>query len=231
MKLVKLDIELPRQDSEGNYYISYSQFSSFISEDGFNTGLPGWSEYILSYFMGKSWPDQGWAEFGSQVEDYICERKHIEFFSEEEMKTMNSIEPLGNFQVEVKLWLAANLYLLGYIDDAKKDLSKLRDYKTASISSKDKYSKKDYYQLDLYSMWVKQETGEYPKEVEVCVIQRKGSCFGLVNRRDLLSVGENVWYIPRELSEERMEKIKTDLMRVIFEISDLYKVFKKVRGL
>lgn len=226
-KLVSLGVDLPRKDKDGINYISYSQYTSFKGETGFNTGLPGQWEYIQSYFLGKSWPDQGWAQFGKDVEDYICERKASETFRENEKKTLEKIVPLGRFQQEVKLWIAKDLYLLGYIDDATEDLMHIRDYKTCSSNSSKKYYEPEYEQLDLYAMWVKQETGRLPEKLEVCMIERKGNVFGMKERRDLLSVGNEVWYHTRETSEERLEKVKNNLMKQVFMISDLYKVFKE----
>ena len=242
------EIILPRQDTNGEYYISYSQANSFLDAKGFNTGLEGVLEYVKSYFLGERWDDQGWALFGCHTEDYICHAKKsskeikkldkeliesgnpsiteaINSFSDEEKEVLNKIEPLGNFQVEVKYYIFDNVYLLGYIDDATHDLSKIRDYKTASKTSKAKYYKDDYKQLDLYALWVKEKTGKIP-EMEVLGIERKGNCFGKVNARDLLSVGEELWLIPRETSEERLDKIKEDLKETVREISDLYKIFK-----
>lgn len=226
--LLCLDVELPRRDEDGNYYISYSQYTSFTSESGYNTGMPGFQEYMLQYFLGMNWPDSGYAKFGQDVEDYICDRVGIEKFTHKERQVMDQIVPLGNFQVEVKLWLAGNVYLKGFIDDATADFKKIRDYKTCSESKKSKYESDDYKQLDLYSLWVKQETGSLPEELEVCAIKRVGSCHNMVNRRDLLAVGDKYWIIPRTTSEERCEAIKADLMKTVMIISDYYKVFKKV---
>lgn len=228
--LITLGVDMPRKDKDGINYISYSQYSSYKSESGFNTGFPGNIEYIMSYFMGQTWPDSGFAQFGKDVEDYICEKAASETFTAKEREVMNGIVPLGRFQQEVKLWLGADLYLLGYIDDATQDLMHIRDYKTASENSSKRYYEDDYAQLDLYAMWVKQETGKLPDKMEVCIIERKGNCFGMVNRRDLLSLGSRVWYHERKTTEERLDKIKAGLMKVVFEISDRYKVYKQLKN-
>ena len=242
------NIILPRQDKDGNYYISYSQYTSFKSSSGFNTGLSGDLEYMQGYFFGKRYPDQGWSLFGTQAEDYICYRDYskeeiakldaelikqgqstiteaINSFTEEERKTLDTIKPLGNFQVEVKYWLSENVYIYGFIDDATDDLSHIRDYKTASKNSKARYYKDDYKQLDIYALWVRQQTGKIPEQLEVVMIERKGNCFGLENRRDLLSVGEEVWYLDRETTEERLFQIETDVKRTAEKISDMYKTY------
>ena len=244
------EIILPRQDENGEYYISYSQADSYGSDSGFNTGLPGAFEYIQSYFLKIRYPDQGWGLFGGQVEDYICHgnkspeeiakldaeliaqgqptiTEAIDSLTERERDILDTIEPLGNFQVTVKLYLFPGVYLLGYIDDATEDLSKIRDYKTASKSSKARYYKPEYKQLDLYALWVRSVTGMVP-EMELKIIERKGNCFGMVERRDLLSVGTEIWTHPRETTEERLFMLEAQLKKTVIEISDLYKVFLKV---
>lgn len=242
------NIILPRQDKDGNYYISYSQYNSFKSASGFNTGLPGDLEYMQGYFFKKRWEDQGWGLFGSQAEDYICYRDYLESeieeldaglieqgqptiteainsFTKEERETLDTITPLGNFQVEVKFWLSENVYIYGFIDDATDDLSHIRDYKTASKNSKARYYKDDYKQLDIYALWARQQTGKIPEQLEVVIIERKGNCFGLENRRDLLSVGKEVWYLDRKTSEERLFQIEMDVKRTVEQISDMYKTY------
>lgn len=222
------DIELPRQDAEGNYYISYSQYSTWKELKSFNLGILGKQEYILSYFMGVKWPDQGWAQFGSDVEDYICTKDKAEAFTESEKETLAKIKPIGVFQKEIKLWILPNVYVYGFIDDCNDVMSWLRDYKTASNNSRQRYYKDDYTQLDIYAMFAYQETGKIPEKLEVCIIERKGNCFGMVERRDLLSVGKEIWYHERETSPERLAKIKGNLIAAILEISNAYKLFKKL---
>jgi hypothetical protein len=225
------EIILPRRDKDGNYYISYSQYSSWKDLKSFNMGLLGKVEYMACYFFGVQFPDQGWALFGSEVEDYICHKKWFEKFNERERGVMDTITPLGNFQVEVKYWILPNVYIYGFIDDATEDLSYLRDYKTASANSKARYYKEDYTQLDIYALYARQQTGKIPEKLEVCIIERKGNCFGMVERRDLLSVGEQIWYRPRETSIERLTKVESDLIAAIKDISYMYQLYLKMQRL
>lgn len=245
------EIILPRKDEDGRHYISYSQLTTFTDDSGFNTGLPGMYEYFQSYFFGKRWPDQGWALFGTQVEDYICYWREsperiaeldaelaaggqstitdaINAFSDKEKALLQSIEPLGNFQVRVELPLFDNVYLLGYIDDANDDLSIIRDYKTASKTSKARYYKDSYKQLDLYSLWVLHQTGVLPKVKEVKIIERKGNCFGMVERRDLLTVGGETWTLEKEATEEKLFMLEAWMKKQVLIVSDYYKLFLKV---
>ncbi len=59
------------------------------------------------------------------------------------------------------------------------------------------------------------------------MIERKGNCFGMTERRDLLSVGNEIWYTDRDINKERVDHIIEDVRDVVVEISELYKVFLK----
>lgn len=254
-------IKLPRYSKEKkSHYISYSQITSWKDMKSFNMGVLGKYEYMLSYFMGNSWLDQGWGAFGEDVENYICygsldqkeikkldkdvlkhnikrpDRKQrlisdsINSFDDREKGIMNKIEPLGTFQQEG--WIDFDGFkVLLYIDDATEDFKKIRDYKTASKKSGEKYNLPEYKQLDIYSLWVEQEYGYIPEELEVCIIERGGNCYGMEERRDLLTVKGDVWYINRETSKERLEALKLDIQKTAEEISKYYKIFLKLKKL
>ena len=219
---------LPRIDAEGKPYISYSQVKAWNDKKGFNTGYLGRYEYMLSYFFGEDWPDAGWAQFGQEVEDYICERKNAAAFSEAEKKVLNTIVPLGTFQKEIKIDFG-DFYLLGYIDDATSDLMYLRDYKTCSENSSKQYYTPEYKQLDIYAMWVKQQTGKYPERMEVVMVEREGNCFR-GGGRNVLSVKNEVWYHPRTTSEERQAELKDYIRKTAEDISKHYQAFLKITG-
>lgn len=218
---------LPRVDKEGNSYISYSQVKSWNSAKGFNTSAPGNLEYIMSYFLGDSWPDSGFAGFGLEVEDYICEKKSAECFTDEEKAILDQIEPLGHFQQEVKLQFD-NFYLLGYIDDATPDFKHIRDLKTCSEKSSKQYYEDDYYQLDIYSAWVKQEFGYYPDKIEVRMIERAGNAFR--GGRPMLTVSGPGWSHLRETNDERQAYIRKYIEDTARDISAHYVAFLKLTG-
>ena len=224
---MKNDLILPRKDLEDNHYISYSQISLFKDTKSFSLGILGKHEYIISYFLGVRFPSAGWSEFGTAVEAYICDREFAEEFTDAEKAVLETVDVLGVFQQEVKLKLTEGVYLLGYIDDRKEDWTMISDFKTCSKASSQKYYKPEYYQLDFYGAFVLQEKGFIPL-ARVAMIERKGNCFGMVDRRDLLSVGNEVWYHMREVTQERIDYIVEDAVKVVHEISDLYKVFLKV---
>lgn len=224
-------IVLPRQNPDGSYYISYSQVTTWKEMKSFNLSILGKLEYIRSYFFGEQFPDAGWAQFGSEVEDYVCEKKGRELFTQPELITLDKVVPLGRFQTEVKIPLFPNVFLKGFIDDAAEDFSVIRDYKTASNNSRSRYYKPDYVQLPIYAAGVREITGRLPERAEVKIIERLGNCFRMVNRRDLLSVGTQIWDVDIDVSHARVEKELAKVRATVLEISEAYKVFLKLKDI
>ena len=220
-------IVLPRQDENGEYYTSYSALKTWEEKKGFNTGLLGRHEFILSYFFGEKWEDtKGFATFGTQVESFICgEKDAAKPFTDDEIKTLSKITPLGVFQQEIKIPFDG-FYVKGFIDDCSPDYTTIRDYKSASLNSSKKYYEDEYDQLDVYAMGIKHLTGKLPKNLEVVCIERLGN--GFRGGRDVMTVGENIWVIPRKTSKERQQQLKERIIRVTKEISDYHKVFLKL---
>lgn len=218
-------LNLPK-NRDGIPYISYSQYTNWNSEKSFNLRIPGKYEYILQYFFGEEYPDMGWAQFGSEVEEYICERKHGDKFTDMEKVLLESIEPLGVFQKEILIEYDG-FGVLGYIDDATKDFKHIRDYKTCSKNSSKKYYKEDYYQLDLYAMWVEQAFGYLPDTMEVLMIEREGNPFK-GGGRDVLQVGMEHWSHFRHTNRERLNWLREDIRRTAYEISRAWEIYQKM---
>lgn len=252
------EIVLPKTLEDGTPYVSYSQIKNWNSLKSFNLKIPGNLEYIMEYFFGEKFGDIGWAEFGQDVENYICYRDFTEeqikeldtqvlinnkkygkdeklvsaslaSFTEEEKKVMNTIEPLGVFQQEAIIDFG-RFKLLGFLDDMKPKMEEhIRDYKSASDNSRKQYYEDDYWQLDIYGMWVKQQTKKLPKKAEVVIVERAGNCFR-GGGRNVLSVKGQVWYHDRELTMDRQKYLKEYIERTVQEISDCYKVFLKLNN-
>lgn len=218
-------LNLPRQ-IEGIPYISYSQYKSWKELKSFHLGVQGKYEYMLNYFFDEEFPDMGWAQFGEEVEGYICKRDFKEAFSPEERKVLDTIQPLGRFQHQFILRFDG-FGLLGYIDDATEDFIHIRDYKTCSVSSSKRYYKDDYYQLDIYAMWVQQHLGFLPEVLEVLMIERTGNPYK-GGGRSVLKVGGEVWSHYRETSQERINFLREDIKKVAEEISQTWEVFQKM---
>ena len=168
----------------------------------------------------------GWAQFGSEVEDYIWERKHDDKFTDMEKVVLESIEPLGVFQKEILIEYDG-FGVLGYIDDATKNFKHIRDYKTCSKNSSKKYYEEDYYQLDLYAMWVEQAFGYLPDTLEVLMIERIGNPFK-GGGRDVLQVGMESWSHFRHTNRERLDWLREDIRRTAHEISRAWEVYQKM---
>lgn len=218
---------LPAKDSDGRYFVSYSQVASWNETKGFNTGMLGRHEYIKKYFLKETFEDKyGFATFGKEVEDYITTRGSADKFTADEKAVLETIIPLGKFQQQFKLEYP-EFYVLGYRDDCNEEFTKIRDYKTASKNSAKKYYEDGYYQLDIYAMAMQQKTGKLP-ELEVCVIERLGN--GFRGGRDVMSVGKEVWYIPRTTNAERINSLHTIINNTVNEISQYYEVFLELNN-
>lgn len=215
----------------GKPMISYSQITSWLDKKGFNTGREGWVEYIRKYFLGEEYPDMGWSAFGNEVEAYICKEEGSgEAFTVSEKKVLDSIEPLGTYQTECIIDFN-DFIVLGFIDDSTEDLSILRDYKTASKSSSAKYYTDEYIQLLVYALFVKQKTGKLPEKLEVVIIERLGGaeCFR-GGGRACLSVGNEVWKVEKEISEEKIKAIEQTIRETVSDISEYFQVFQLIKS-
>lgn len=224
------EIVLPRTTKEGKPRISYSQVNLFKELKSFNMDREGWMEYVCLYFLGVCFEDSGYGEFGHDCEDYIAERLHAHKFTDKEKSVLETIKPLGKFQTRLEVDFG-DFVLLLIIDDANEDFSMIRDYKTGSETSLGKYRKDDYFQMDYYALGVQKNFGKIP-EMEVCAIERKGNPkFGKGEKgRGALTVGDKVWYIPRETDEQRLAGVEHDIREAVKEISKWYKIFKKINA-
>lgn len=218
-------IQLPRDTKEGKPRISYSQIQNWKELKSFNLKIEGKMEYMIEYFMGYNFPDQGWGEFGQDVEEYIGTRGKADKFTDEEKAVLDTIEPLGVLSDEFEIDFG-EFVLVGIIDDRTKDWSKIRDYKTASKNSAKKYEEDEYFQLDVYALKTYLESGFIP-ELEVKIIERKGNCM-FTGGREVLTVGKEIWTIERKTSEERLEALKREIITTAIEISEYYKQYLKL---
>lgn len=218
-------LDLPKRTKDGKPYISFSQWKNFRAIKSFNLGVEGRMEYMLEYFMGYKFKGKGWGQFGKEVEAYIADREFAKNFTEKEKSILSGVKTLGVFQQYFEIDMGS-FVIIGYIDDMLEDVSVIRDYKTASKNSAKQYYEDDYWQLDLYAIWVYQQTGKIPK-LEVVVIERAGNC-SYKGGREVLSVAGEVWEIPRETSVERMEWLKDSFTETATEISEYWTVFKNI---
>lgn len=229
-------------------YISWSQIESFNDKKGFNTGLLGEYEYVLSYFLGIKFPDMGWGDFGSEAEAYITvrdvdietldesDREYVtaakQNFTAKEKKTLEKVKTLGVFQEEICYFVEElNVIVLGYIDDrsfeVENKIKMLRDYKTKSESSKKDLHLDKKHQIELYILGLKQR-GLEVENAEYCIIERLGgaACFK-GGGRESLYVGEKVWYEPYSWDEDRLKVTHKMIVDTVIRVADLYNTFNK----
>lgn len=223
---------LPRTNKDGKPRISYSQVTSWRALTGFNEvevegrlkKIAGTSAYILQYFFGYPFPPSPmdiYAPFGQKVEDAICEQ-NFNGFDQEETRILKTIQPIGVFQKEVEIDFG-DFCLLGYIDDTDEDQLYLRDYKTASKSSKSKYYGNDYLQLDVYALDKLFKEDTPPEKMEVCIILRGGS-----HLKPPLTV-KGVEYVDRKISIVNMKMAEAIVRDTVREISESYELFLEIK--
>jgi hypothetical protein len=215
---------LPKKDKEGVPYISYSQANLWSDVKGYNTGMDGKIEYMLSYFYKVNFPDVGFGGFGGKVGTAL-EVGDFSAFSPLEIETLKKVERLDVFEKEIRIPFDG-FYLVGYIDTCTEDLKYIKDYKTASPSSKEKYYTDDYKQLMIYAKGVHCEKGYYPERMNVEIIERKGNAFN--GGIDALSLGDNIWIVEKEISAEKIEEVAKYVEKTALEISEYWSVWKKI---
>lgn len=248
MKRIKLP-KLYKGDNkqfQGKPMISFSQVETWNDKKGFNTGLLGKYEYMRKYFMGETYPDMGWGQFGNETEAFVTlhdKQPHeleqlppedreallsaMANFNADEKKFLKTIKPLGNFQTEVIIDFDSFI-LLGYIDDHSDDYKHLRDYKTKSESGMKKLKSPSNYQLDVYSLYCMRELDIMPERAEYTVIERLGGLACMKGGgRNSLSVGNQVWTVEREITKERLKETENLILKTAKDISDHWKTFQK----
>lgn len=204
-------IDLPKKDKEGKSYISYSQHSKWKYSK---------KDYIKAYFFGEKFEGNAYTDFGSKIGEAL-EKNDFSAFNKIEIKTLNKITRLDEFEREIKLNLDG-FYVLGYVDTNDKDCDILIDYKTGSLDKAVEYEADKYDQLVIYAAAIEQETGKLPSQAHVELIERVGNAF----RGEELSLGNEVIQIPQDISPERVKRAKEEVVKVANEISDYYRVYK-----
>lgn len=215
------NIKLPRVDKEGVPYLSYSQFTTWKEKP---------RDYLRRYFFGEKDDNaylKKYGDFGHKVGE-AYEKADFSKWSKEEAKFLQTLPYYDEFERKIKLQLDG-YYILGFIDSntkaSKGFVEKLLDYKTGEIVKvEDKYSSKDYRQVDVYAAALRQEYGKIPKEGCVVIIDRAGNAF----KGQELTLTGKAKIVKRELSDERCDEVIGDFKEVAENISDHFKVFNKL---
>ena len=222
----KKQLVLPRKDKEGNYYISYSQISKFKRSK---------REYIRQYFFGEDTASEALKKYGAfgHLIGEAFENNDYSAFEGEDLKFMKGVSKYDEFERKIKLQMDG-FYVLGFIDSntyptkgKKPYIKQILDYKTGDVAKKmSDYESKDYNQLEIYAGGLRQEFGKLPDMAHVVLIGREGNAF----KGEDLTLNRKIAIIERPLSEETVDEAIEEVQTVAEEISDLYKVFLKLKG-
>lgn len=224
---MKNKIILPRTDKEGNYYLSYSQISTWKKSK---------RDYIRQYFLGEAFTGNKYTEFGTKVGESL-ENNDFSGFTKKEQEFLKTVPRYDEFEREIKLNMKG-FYVKGFIDTNSLEpwhkghkyqtVLKLADYKTGDITKKkEEYESDDYIQLEIYSAAIKQDTKKLPKDVKVYLIDRKGNAY----KGEELTLGEEYVTIDKKITLKRVKEVKKIVQDTAEEISDYYKVFLKLNEL
>lgn len=207
-------IELPKQRNGVNL-LSYTQISLWLKSK---------TDYIRKYFLNE--PDKGFREYlehGKKV-GIAIENNDYSGFTDIEKEALQQLERLDLFERPIDLHFEEGFSIIGYIDSCDKELTRILDYKVGSSDKLKEYEKQNYIQLLIYALAIQQETGKLPQSIGIEFIERGGNAF---KQEPLLLTGK-VEKLNLELSEERCIFAKQLCIKVANEISDYYKVFKKL---
>ncbi len=207
---------LPRVDKEGNYYLSYSQISTWKKSK---------RDYMRQYFYGESFDGNAYTDFGSKVGEAL-ENNNFSEFTKREEKFLLTIPRYDEFEREIKL-LMKGFYVKGFIDTNTSDCKKLADYKTGDVLTKAaEYEKDDYNQLEIYSAALEQETGILPTSAMVVLIDRTGNAF----KGEELKLGGQFITITKKIDKKRLKSVLKEVQLIAEEISSYYKIFLKLNN-
>lgn len=225
----KLNVVLPKSTEDGQPYLSYSQYSKFKRSP---------KEYYRQYFFGEPFDGNAYTDFGSLIGEAL-ETGDFSAFSEEEQKVLKKITRLDQFEREIT-WDLNGFVVTGYIDtnDSKivedeahghpgmdrEIVTTIIDYKTGALNKVAEYEDENYDQVTIYAGAILQQTGTVPEKGWVELIERTGNAF----KGEELKLGTEVVKIPQNVTKKKIKETETKLRAAAKEISDRYKVFKKL---
>lgn len=208
-------IILPRKDENGEYYISYSQLTTWKKSK---------RDYIRQYFFGDKFEGNSYTDFGGDIGEAL-ENNDFSDFTAKERAFLETIPRYDQFERKIRLELDG-FYVMGFIDTNTADFKHIMDYKTGDMGKESEYDNDKYYQLEIYAMGLEQETGILPETAKVTLIERTGNAF----QGEELKLGNKFIQIDRSLDPFRLEYVKADVIKIAHEISDCYKTFLTLCG-
>lgn len=213
-----MKIRLPKQDADGRYAFSYSQYKKWKN---------GPKDYIRSYFFKEPFLGNAYTEFGNKVGEAL-EKGDFSEFSRSEQEVLKKASRLGQYEKRVELDFG-DFYLLGFIDSCDgvdgSPVTRILDYKTGGPGKESEYDPEGYDQVALYAAAIEQEQGSLPKKAWVEFMLREGNPF----KGEELRLGtQEPIIIPQPISKKRVEAAKERVRDVAEEIHHCYAVFEKL---
>lgn len=203
----------------GKFYISYSSVSSW---EGYK------KNFIKEKFAKIKLPEGIYGALGSYAGHAL---EHGEFpkdnpygFTGQENMDLKALRPEGSEYEKMILIDRGDFLIIGFIDrllEYKPDTVHVRDQKTGGSKKEDSYKSKDYIQVILYA-YALEQMGKTIGKTDVYFIRRTGS-----HVNPPLNISSEQFEIPLEYNEERVKYALDKVDRVVGEISDLYKLYKK----
>ena len=194
----------PKLNKQGKPTISWSMINLFY-QDSFEW----WARYVIK----KPFEANKWTDFGSKVGEAL-EHNNFDSFSNLEKVVLAKVERLDKFEEKVVLDLG-DFEVVGFIDSASSDFSRIIDYKTGGKDKFHKYVEPDYLQMHIYSCAVRQMYGKAPESAEVHYITREG--------RDNLKVAyKSPVVIDMDITEELLDETEKVLRLAFEDMSNYY---------
>lgn len=205
----------------GKPYISYSTLTS-------------WEEYredlIKQKFVGIKMPGGVYAELGSYLGEAV---ENGEFAKENPngftgQENFDLIERPAGAKYEHMILIDMGEYVVvGFIDilheyDKKLKVVHVRDLKTGGKGKEAYYKKPEYIQVILYAYDLEQR-GYTIGKTDVWFVRRTGS-----HVNPPLHISDEQFSIPLTYDEERKQYALKKVDRVVRELSDCYRTYKKI---
>lgn len=222
----------------GKPKISYSQKTSWLDPMYHNN-------YIKQYFMGIPSQDNMFNVFGSEVGEFIEHtalgipvKDDVVYLQQEDADVLLKLDYPENSVYEDEIVIDRGDYVIQGFTDRTEYLDGFEkggrvgilDYKTGNVDTKAEfYGSSEYNQTTLY-MYQKVIEGYVPEYSKVMLLGRKGNNRMYKSGLSRLRLSGDNKIIDTPYSEERALKVLADFDKVVKEISDSYKIYKKYFG-
>lgn len=211
----------------GKPKVSYSQIGSFRE-------IPFTYGYLKQYFMGVELPQGMFARFGTSCGEYLEKHEISDDLSESDIKFLDMVPRPKSATYEREIVIDRGEYVIqGFIDQDYTHYKKecIIDFKTGSLSKKEKYSNPDeYYQTRMYA-YHREQLGAKIGKCGVYFFPRKGNVLvedltPKTEHNRLRIDGPPIW-IDTPYVKEDIDNYLNGVDQIVTEISEMYKYYLK----